>query len=85
MNSYNNYMNYVEPPAQKKAILYKKTPTKIGIHEVYDTRGNRDLIGEDGSRHYGTKRHSSSHDYPESQEECRTSPSVWPICKRHQY
>ena len=30
----------------------KKTPTKIGIHEVYDTRGNRDLIGEDGSRHY---------------------------------
>lgn len=30
----------------------KKTPTKIGIHEVYDTRGNRDLIGDNGSRHY---------------------------------
>ena len=27
----------------------KKTPTKIGIHEIYDTRGNRDLIGDNGS------------------------------------
>ncbi|MBP3765583.1 MAG: L,D-transpeptidase [Bacilli bacterium] len=30
----------------------KVTPTTIGIHEIYDTRGNRDLIGENGARHY---------------------------------
>ena len=29
-----------------------KSDTKIGIHEVYDTRGNRDLIGSNGSRSY---------------------------------
>ena len=30
----------------------KVSDTKIGIHEVYDTRGNRDLVGENGSRSY---------------------------------
>ena len=34
MNSYNNYMNYIEPP--KKAILYKKTPTKLIQNNNYN-------------------------------------------------
>ena len=34
MNSYNNYMNYIEPP--KKTILYKKTPTKLIQNNNYN-------------------------------------------------
>ena len=34
MNSYNNYMNYIEP--SKKAILYKKTPTKLIQNNNYN-------------------------------------------------
>ena len=29
MNTYNNYLTYVEPPVPKNAFLYKKTPTNI--------------------------------------------------------
>ena len=34
MNTYNNYMTYIEP--QKKAVLYKKTPTKIIQNNNYN-------------------------------------------------
>jgi len=33
MNAYNNYLNYIEPPAPKNAFLYKKTPTKMSKNQ----------------------------------------------------
>jgi len=40
MNSYNNYINYVEPPAPRNGLFYKKTPTKI----IDDHKFNRKYI-----------------------------------------
>ena len=36
MNSYNNYVNYVEPPAPKNGLFYKKTPHKIFENNKYN-------------------------------------------------
>ena len=36
MNSYNNYINYVEPPAPKNGLFYKKTPHKIFENNKYN-------------------------------------------------
>ena len=36
MNSYNNYVNYVEPPAPKNGLFYKKTPNKIFENNKYN-------------------------------------------------
>ena len=36
MNLYNNYINYIEPPAPRNAAVYKKTPTKITKNQNYN-------------------------------------------------
>ena len=63
MNSYNNYLNYIEPLAPKNAFLYKKTPTKISKNQnhnkkyINDSAINLDKIKARATKYIADKRY----------------------------